>query len=74
MTSLIETYQGIFAGTRIATAGFAMETAGLGCPNLLGLDVVERPARGIVPNPGQAARGLRPWDMKRSRERIRTRS
>jgi hypothetical protein len=74
MNSLIETYQGIFAGTRIAAVGFAMETAALGCPNLLGLDVVERPARGIVPNPGQVARGLRPRDMKRSRERFRTRS
>jgi hypothetical protein len=54
MNSLIEAYQGMFAGTRIATVGFAMETAGLGCPKLLGLDVVERPARGMVPNPGQA--------------------
>jgi hypothetical protein len=73
MNSLIEAYQGIFAGTRIAALGFAMETAGLGCPNLLGLDVVERPARGIVPIPGQAARGLRPWDTEPSRERPRTR-
>jgi hypothetical protein len=73
MDSLIEAYQGIFAGTRIATAGFAMETAGLGRPDLLGLDVVERPVRGMVPIPGQAARGLRPWDMERSRERPRTR-
>jgi hypothetical protein len=54
MNSLIEAYQGMFAGTRIATVGFAMETAGLGCPKLLGLDVVERPARGMVPNPRQA--------------------
>jgi hypothetical protein len=73
MNSLIEAYQGIFTGTRIATPGFAMETAGLGCPNLLGLDVVERPARGMVPIPGQAARGLRPWDIERSTERLRTR-
>jgi hypothetical protein len=36
MNSLIEAYQGMFAGTRIATVGFAMETAGLGCPKLLG--------------------------------------
>jgi hypothetical protein len=64
MTSLNEAYQGIFAGTRIATAGFAMDTAGLGCPNLRGLGVVERPVRGIVPIPRQAARGLRPWDME----------
>jgi hypothetical protein len=69
MNSLIEAYQGIFAGTRIAALGFAMETAGLGCPNLLGLDVVERPARGMVPIPGQAARGLRLWNTERSRER-----
>jgi hypothetical protein len=27
MDSLMETYQGIFAGTRIATVGFAMGTA-----------------------------------------------
>jgi hypothetical protein len=73
MNSLIEAYQGIFTGTRIATLGFAMETAGLGCPNLLGLDVVERPARGMVPIPGQAARGLRPWDIERSTERLQTR-
>jgi hypothetical protein len=32
MNSLIEAYQGMFAGTRIATVGFAMETAGLGYP------------------------------------------
>jgi len=73
MNSLIETYQGNLARTRIATVGFAMQTAGLGCPDLLGLDVVERPARGMVPIPGQAARGLRPWDMERSRECPRTR-
>ena len=63
MDSLTKAYQGIFAGTRIATAGFAKETAGLGCPNLPGLDVVERPVRGMVPIPRQAARGLQPWDM-----------
>jgi len=74
MNSLIETYQGIFAGTRIATAGFAMETAGLGCPDLPGLDVVERPARGIVPFPGQAARGWQPRDEELSGKNPRTRS
>ena len=68
MNSLIEAYQGIFAGTRIATVGFAMETAGLGCPSSLGLDVVERPAPGVAPNPGQAARGLQPWYMVLPRE------
>jgi len=73
MNSLIEAYQGIFAGTRIATVGFAMGTAGLGCPNLLGLDVVERPARGMVPIPGQAARGLQPREMELSRENPRKR-
>jgi hypothetical protein len=57
MNSSIEAYQGIFAGTRIATLGFAMTTAGLGPPKLLGLDVVERPARGMA-IPGQAAYGL----------------
>jgi hypothetical protein len=50
-----------------------MDTAGLGCPNLLGLDVVERPVRGMVPIPRQAARGLRPWDMECSRESPRRR-
>jgi hypothetical protein len=60
MDSLMETYQGIFAGTKIATVGFAMRTAGLGCPNLLGLDVVERPVRWTVPIPGQVACGLQP--------------
>jgi hypothetical protein len=74
MNSLIEAYQGIFVRTRIATVAFAMETAGLGCPNLLGLDVVERPVRGMVPIPGQAARGVRPGDTERSRKRRRTRS
>jgi hypothetical protein len=73
MDSLIEAYQGIFAGTRIATVGFAMGTAGLGCPNLLGLDVVERPVRGMVPIPGQAARGLQPWYVELSRESPRKR-
>jgi len=60
MNSLIEAYQGIFSGTRIATVGLAIETAGLGGPNLLGLDVVERTVRGMVPgrplancNPGK---------------------
>ena len=71
MNSLIEAYQGIFTGTRIAALGFAMETAGLGCPNLLGMDVVERPARGMVPIPGQAARGLQPRHMELSRESLR---
>jgi hypothetical protein len=73
MNSLIEAYQGIFTGTRIATLGFAMETAGLGCPNLLGLDVVERPARGMVPIPGQAACGLHPWYGELSKESRRRR-
>jgi hypothetical protein len=71
MDSLAKAYQGIFAGTRIATAGFAMETAGLGCPNLPGLDVVEWPVRGVVPIPGQAARGLQPRHMELSRESLR---
>jgi hypothetical protein len=73
MDSLIEAYQGIFTGTRIATIGFAIGTAGLGCPNLLGLDVVERPARGMVPIPGQAARELQPWYTELSRESPRRR-
>jgi hypothetical protein len=73
MNSLIEAYQGIFAGTRIATSGFAMTTAGLGPPKLLGLDVVGRPARGMVPIPGQAARGLQPWYMELSNESPRRR-
>ena len=70
---LIEAYQGIFAGTRIATAGFAMGTAGLGSPNLLGLDVVERPVRGMVPIPGQAARELQARYMELSKESPRRR-
>ena len=73
MNSLIEADQGMFAGTTIATLGFAMATAGLGPPKLPGLDVVERPARGMVPIPGQAARGLRPWNTERLRERPQTR-
>jgi hypothetical protein len=73
MNSLTEAYQGIFSGTRIATVGFAIETASLGCPNLLGLDVVERPACGMVPIPGQAARGLRPWYIEFSSESPRKR-
>ena len=73
MDSLTKAYQGIFAGTRIATAGFAMGTAGLGSPNLLGLDVVERPVRGMVPIPGQAACELQPWYMELSRESLRKR-
>jgi hypothetical protein len=73
MDSLMEAYQGIFTGTRIATVGFAMGTAGLGCPNLLGLDVVERPARGMVPIPGQAARGLQPSYRELSGESPRKR-
>jgi hypothetical protein len=68
MNSLIEAYQGIFAGTRIATLGFAMTTAGLRRPKPLGLEVVERPARRMVPLPGQAARGLQPWYMELSKE------
>jgi hypothetical protein len=44
-----------------------MGTAGLGCPNLLGLVVVERPVRGMVPIPGQAACELQPWDMELSK-------
>jgi hypothetical protein len=45
---LIEAYQGIFAGTRIATLGFAMATA---CLRLepSGIGVVERPTYGIRP-------------------------
>jgi hypothetical protein len=44
-----------------------MGTAGLGSPNLLGLDVVERPVRGMVPIPGQAACELQPWYMELSK-------
>jgi hypothetical protein len=73
MNSLIEGYQGIFAGTRIATLGFAMATAGLGRPKLPGLDVVERPTRGMVPIPGQAARELQPLYMELSKESPRRR-
>jgi hypothetical protein len=51
MNSLIEAYQGIFAGTRIATLEFAMATVGLALPKPAGMDVVERPARGIRPDP-----------------------
>jgi hypothetical protein len=73
MNSLIGAYQGISAGTRIATSGFAMATAGLGRPNFPGMDVVERPARGMVPIPGQAARGLQPWHMELSKQSPRRR-
>ena len=68
MNSLIGAYQGISAGTRIATSGFAMATAGLGRPKLPGMDVVERPARGMVPIPGQAACGLQPRYVELSKE------
>ena len=68
MNPLIGAYQGIFAGTRIATQGFAMATAGLARPKPPGMDVVERPARGMVPIPGQAACGLQPRYMARSKE------
>ena len=37
MNPLIGAYQGIFAGTRIATAGFAIETAGVPVVNLIRL-------------------------------------
>jgi len=70
MNSLIEAYQGVFAGTTIATLGFAMATAGLDRPKLLGMDVVEQPARGMVPIPGRAACGLQPRYMKLSKERL----
>jgi len=50
--ALIETYQSIFAGTRIATCGFAMATTGLPLPGLSGMDVAERPACGIRPDLG----------------------
>jgi hypothetical protein len=73
MNSLIEAYQGVFAGTTIATLGFAMATAGLDRPKLLGMDVVEQPARGMVPIPGRAASGLQPRYMKLSKERLRRR-
>jgi hypothetical protein len=46
-----ETYQGIFAETRIATCGFAMATTGLALPGSSGMDVVERLACGICPDP-----------------------
>jgi hypothetical protein len=42
--SLIEAYQGIFAGTRIATLGFAMATAGLAFPSQQAWTSQERPA------------------------------
>jgi len=72
MNSLIEAYQGVFAGTTIATIGFAMATAGLDRPKLLGMDVVEQPARGMVPIPGRAC-GLQPRYMELSKERLRRR-
>jgi hypothetical protein len=50
-----------------------MATAGLGRPNFPGMDVVERPARGMVPIPGQAARGLHPWYGELSKESPRRR-
>jgi hypothetical protein len=73
MSSLIEAYQDVFAGTTIATLGFAMATAGLERPKLLGMDVVEQPARGMVPIPGRAACGLQPRYLELSKERPRRR-
>jgi hypothetical protein len=51
MNSLIEAHQGIFAGTRIATLGFAMATAGLALPEPAGLDVVREAGPRDPPHP-----------------------
>jgi hypothetical protein len=73
MDSLIEAYQGVFAGTTIATLGFAMATTGLERPKLPGMDVVEQLGRGMVPIPGRAACELQPRFMELSKERPRRR-
>jgi hypothetical protein len=60
MNSLIEAYQGIFAGTRIATLGFAMATASLRLEPS-GIGVVERPAYGIRPGPKAGCSQIANW-------------
>jgi hypothetical protein len=50
MNSLIGAYQGIFAGTRIATLGFAVAISSRDLSHP-GMGVVERPAYGIRPGP-----------------------
>ena len=66
MDSLIEAYQGVFAGTRIATLGLAMTTAGLALPG------ANRPGRrnrgrpeGSAPIPRPVPRGLSQGDIVR---------
>jgi hypothetical protein len=60
MNSLIEAYQGIFAGTRIATLGFAMATTSRRLePSRMG--VVERPAYGIRPGPRAGCSQIVNW-------------
>jgi hypothetical protein len=51
MISLIESHQGIFAGTRIATLGFAMATAGLALPEPTGLEVAREASLRDPPDP-----------------------
>jgi hypothetical protein len=66
MNSLIEIYQGVFAGTRIATLGFAMTTAGLALPG------ANRPGRrnrgrpeGSAPIPRPVPHGLSEGEIVR---------
>src|ERR1700719_1237821 len=69
MNSLIEAYQGMFAGTRIATVGVR---DGNGRPRM---PQVARPGRrgAACPRDGResqaGARGLQPWYMELSKER-----
>jgi hypothetical protein len=66
MNSLIEAYQGNFAGTRIATLGFAMATAGLALPEPAGLDVVrEAGLRDPPRSPGRLLADCRSEDIVR---------
>jgi hypothetical protein len=60
MNSLIEAYQGIFAGTRIATSRSAMATASLRFEPS-GMGVVERPAYGIRPDPRAGCSQIANW-------------
>jgi hypothetical protein len=69
VNSLIEAYQGILAGTRIASLGFAVARAGLALPEPAGLDVVrEAGPRDPPRSPGPAARGSQQGEAVRSKD------
>jgi hypothetical protein len=66
---LIEAHQGIFAGTSIATLGFAMPTAGLTLPEPAGLEVVrEAGLRDPPRSPGRRLADCYIGDIVRSED------